>query len=68
MVSPKTFLTSDLHFYHKNILEFLNRVYYTLVKEEAWEFVKDSNFPVVNFKVLKNVSFRRTRELMPDVF
>lgn len=46
----------------------LNVVFYSLVKEDAWEFVKEHNFPSIDFKRLKHFVFARTKELRPDLF
>lgn len=52
----------------KMIPRLLNVVFYSLVKEDAWEFVKEHNFPSIDFKRLKHFVFARTKELRPDLF
>lgn len=46
----------------------LNTVYHCLVKEEAWEFVKEHRNPVIDFRKLYQFSIARTKELLPHIF
>jgi hypothetical protein len=46
----------------------LNTVYYNLVKEESWNFVKENKNPKIDFKRLMNLSFQKTKELKPELF
>jgi len=55
-------------FTSKNILEFLNRMYHSVVSECCWEFVKENKDPTISFKVLKNCIFKETRAVFPDIF
>jgi len=52
----------------KNIPRLLNTVYYNLVKEESWNFVKENKNPQINFKRLMNLCYQRTKELKPELF
>lgn len=52
----------------KMIPRLLNVVFYCLVKEEAWEFVKDNNFPTIDFKRLKHFVFARVKTCRPELF
>lgn len=46
----------------------LQTVFYCLVQEECWNFVKEFKNPTVNFKTLLHFSHRRVKEVMPELF
>lgn len=46
----------------------LQTVYYDLVKEECWNFVKEHKNPKINFGTLKHLSIQKTKELKPELF
>ena len=46
----------------------LNTVYYSLVKEETWDFIKEFKHPTVDFKRLSGFTTIRVKELRPDLF
>jgi hypothetical protein len=46
----------------------LNTVYYSLVKEESWNFVKEHKNPKIDFKRLVNLTFAKVKELKPKLF
>jgi hypothetical protein len=52
----------------KYIPELLNRVYYDLVNEETWNFVKEMKRPTVNFTTLFALSTHKIKELRKDIF
>lgn len=52
----------------KMIPRLLNTVYYNLVKEESWNFVKENKNPQIDFKRLMNLSFLKVKELKPEIF
>ena len=52
----------------KMIPRLLNTVYYDVVKEDAWSFVKKHRDPSINFKTLKHLVFSRVKECLPMVF
>ena len=52
----------------KDIPRLLNTVYYCLVTEESWNFVKEFRNPVIDFKRLNLVTTQKIKELMPDIF
>jgi len=52
----------------KKIPQLLNTVYYCLIVEECWNFVKDHKQPTINFKTLMSITFRKVKELMPQLF
>jgi len=46
----------------------LQTVYYDLVNEETWNFVKKMKNPTINFKTLNTLSIMRIKELKPELF
>ena len=52
----------------KSIPRLLNTVFYCLVKEDGWNFVKEFKNPTVDFKRLLFFSNSRVKELMPHLF
>lgn len=52
----------------KKIPQFLHTVYYNLVKEESWEFIKKHKNPTINFKRLMSLTYAKVKELKPEVF
>lgn len=47
----------------KNIPEFINTVYYDLVREEMWQIIKEHKNPTINFAKLMGFVFKRAKEL-----
>lgn len=52
----------------KQIPRLLNTVYYSLVKEDCWNFVKENKNPNIDFNRLMRFSFNRVKEAMPHLF
>ena len=52
----------------KFVPRLLNTVYYDLVKEDCWNFVKRFKNPTINFKTLQHFVFKRIKELLPNIF
>ncbi|HEY5588390.1 MAG TPA: hypothetical protein VIK86_05475, partial [Candidatus Paceibacterota bacterium] len=52
----------------KNIPQLLNTVYYCLIKEECWNFVKENKNPIIDFKRLYFFTTKKIKELMPEIF
>jgi hypothetical protein len=52
----------------KNIPQLINTVFYDLIKEEAWEFVKAHKNPTINFKTLSHYTTAKIKELRKDIF
>jgi hypothetical protein len=46
----------------------LNTVYYSVVKEECWEFVKEHRNPVLDFKRLQHFVFNEVKAKKPELF
>lgn len=52
----------------KMIPRLLNVVFYCLIKEDSWEFVKAHNFPSIDYRRLKHFTFARVKDLRPELF
>lgn len=52
----------------KHIPRLLQTVYYSLVKEETWNFVKQFKSPKIDFKRLQRLTFAKVKELRSDLF
>lgn len=52
----------------RQIPRLLNTVYYSVVKEEAWEFVKEHKNPVIDFKRLQHFVFSQVKQRKPELF
>lgn len=52
----------------KYIPRLLNTVYYDLIKEDCWEFIKEHNNPTINFSTLKHFVFLKVKQNLPNVF
>jgi hypothetical protein len=52
----------------KQIPRLLNTVFYCLVKEECWNFVKEFKNPTIDFKRLSFFTINRIKELKPVLF
>jgi len=46
----------------------LNTVYYDLVKEESWNFIKEFKNPTIDFKQLLRETTTKIKELKPEIF
>lgn len=46
----------------------LGKVWYELINEEAWNFVKKYKNPTINFKVLNNMVINKIKEVKVDLF
>lgn len=52
----------------KLIPRLLNTVFYSVVKEESWNFVKENKFPSLDFKRLQHFVFARVKQVKPELF
>ena len=52
----------------RDIPKLLNTVYYCLIKEESWNFVKELKNPTINYKTLFSLTVAKVKELIPDRF
>lgn len=52
----------------KLIPQLLNTIYYTLITEESWNFVKEFKNPKIDFKRLQQLTFAKVKDLRWDLF
>jgi hypothetical protein len=52
----------------KNIPQLLNVVFYDIVKEESWNFIKEFRNPTINYKTLQHFVFAKVKDRIPHVF
>lgn len=52
----------------KLIPRLLNTVYYSLIKEESWNFIKEHKNPTINFGTLQYLTINKIKEVMPQLF
>ena len=52
----------------KYIPRLLNTVFYDLVKEETWEYLKEFNLPTVGFQSLKAYTIQRVKAIKKELF
>lgn len=55
-------------FDNKSIPRLLNTIFYSLIAEDAWDFVKEFKKPTVNFKTLEFLCRERVKSFLPMVF
>lgn len=61
-------IDNDSGFNSKQIPRLLNTVYYDVVKEDAWNFVKEHKNPKLNFKTLQHFVFAKVKDIVPQLF
>ena len=61
-------LLVDGVFDNKSIPRLLNTIFYSLIAEDAWDFVKEFKKPTVNFKTLEFLCRERVKSFLPMVF
>lgn len=61
-------IESEAGWSSKFIPRLLNTVFYCLVKEESWNFIKEFKNPTIDFKRLSFFTNNRIKELMPELF
>lgn len=52
----------------KLIPRLLNTIYYCLIKEESWNFIKENKNPTIDFKKLLRFTTNKIKELSPELF
>jgi hypothetical protein len=52
----------------KHIPRLLNTVFYCLIKEDSWEFVKEFKNPTINFKTLQHFVIGEIKSKKPELF
>ena len=69
-LSEKVFekIRNDSGWTSKNIPQLLQTMYYDLVREDAWNFVKANKNPTIDFKKLQSLTFAKVKEHLPERF
>jgi hypothetical protein len=61
-------INTEVGWTSKQIPRLLNTVFYCLVSEESWNFVKEFKMPVIDFKRLSFFTTNKIKELKPNLF
>jgi hypothetical protein len=61
-------IDNDTGFNQRAIPRLLNTVYYDVIKEDAWEFIKKHKNPTINFGTLQHFVFQKVKDQMPHIF
>ena len=61
-------IKAEIGWNSKQIPQLLNTVYYCLIKEESWNFIKEFKNPVIDFRKLQAETFKKVKELKPNLF
>jgi hypothetical protein len=55
-------------FVSRNIPQLLNTVFYDLVTEDTWSFVKKHKNPTINFSMLQHLTYNKIKEIKKELF
>lgn len=58
----------DVGFNSRQIPRLLNTVFYDVIKEESWNFIKKYKNPSINFKTLQHFIFSEIKTKRPELF
>ncbi|MEW6006159.1 MAG: RNA ligase family protein [Stygiobacter sp.] len=47
-----------------NVAELFNRIYYSLITEEAWHFIKEHKNPTIDFKKLYKLTIEKVKQIL----
>jgi len=61
-------IENDKGFNSRSIPRLLHTVFYDVVKEDSWNFVKKHKNPTLNFKTLQHFVFAEVKEKSPQLF
>lgn len=61
-------VNEDGEFSNRDIPRYLNTVYYDLIREESWAFIKGNKNPTINYKTLHTLVLLKAKEFRPEVF
>lgn len=61
-------INSETGFTSRQIPQLLNTVFYDLVREDCWTFVKKHKNPNINFNTLQHLTYGRVKQLRSDLF
>ena len=60
--------TNEMFFDKRDIPQLLQTVYYDLVREETWDFIKKHKNPKIDFAYLQRLTTAKVKELRKDIF
>jgi len=66
-VHAKLILEND-GWHSKSIPQLLNTVWYDLIREETWSFIKEHKNPKLDFGFMQKLTFAKVKELRKDIF
>ena len=52
----------------KYIPRLLNTVYYELIREESWNFIKKNKNPIINYKILQKFVIKKVKQIKSNLF
>lgn len=61
-------IDNDGGFNSRKIPQLLNTVFYDVIKEESWNFIKKHKQPTINFKTLQHFVFAEVKLKSPELF
>ena len=61
-------IENESGFSGRNIPQLLNTVFYDLIKEESWNFIKKHKKPTINYKTLQHFVFAEIKNKLPKIF
>ncbi|MEO6901592.1 MAG: RNA ligase family protein [Bacteroidia bacterium] len=61
-------IENESGFSGRNIPELLNTVFYDVIKEDSWQFIKKHKNPTINFKTLQHFIFAEIKLKKPNIF
>lgn len=61
-------IENECGFSSSQIPRLLNTIYYEVVKEECWNFVKENKNPTINFGTLLHFVFNKAKQCLPKLF
>jgi len=61
-------IKNDCGWNSKQIPRLLNTVFYCLITEECWNFIKEFKNPTIDFKRLSFFTTQRIKEILPHIF
>ncbi len=61
-------IENDEGFRGKDIPRLLNTVFYDLIKEESWNFVKEFKNPTIDYRKLNQIVIIKVKECLPKLF
>lgn len=61
-------IENESGFTSRQIPQLLNTVFYDLVREDSWTFIKKHKNPTVNFGMLQSITFKKVKEIKAELF